>query len=374
MSILLDAVTRNKQQQQSPLPDAVMTPRANYPQPRKSGVPIGKLSLLVVAVAAGIGVAWGLSVWDQTRHISTEHASTNNVAVAKVLSSTASSLPASTVAKSELQTASAESVAQPQSEGSANTGVRLAGKVALPRAQTLPELTASSQYQGGAVAVANSPQASSANMNSNAAQSYNVPKNSVPNNSDQSNSDSSYGDYMSTSAQVDAASREVASMSTDMQTQQPMMLGANANESGLASLEALRQQVSAAAEDVGLETNKSRDEDKLVASFQSALKDVEYTNAAETNVTEAKLDPIPKTAADDIPKYGQLPAGLQLQVPEFNIVAHVYSSDPTQRWLNVDGAELQEGDMIAGKLKIISIRPRDIVLDIQGTQFKVPAI
>ena len=175
---------------------------------------------------------------------------------------------------------------------------------------------------------------------------------------------------MSTSAQVDAASREVASMSTDTQTQQPMMLGANANESGLASLEALRQQVSAAAEDVGLETNKSRDEDKLVASFQNALKDVEYTNAAETNVTEAKLDPIPKTAADDIPKYGQLPAGLQLQV----IVAHVYSSDPTQRWLNVDGAELQEGDMIAGKLKIISIRPRDIVLDIQGTQFKVPAI
>lgn len=372
MSILLDAVTRNKQQQQSPLPDAVMTPRANYPQPRKSGVPIGKLSLLVVAVAAGIGVAWGLSVWDQTRHISTEHASTNNVAVAKVLPPTASSLPASTVAKSELQTVSTESVAQPQSEGSANTGVRLAGKVALPRAQTLPELTASSQYQGGAVS--NSAQAFSANMNSNAAQSYSVPKNSVPNNSDPSNSDSSYGDYMSTSAQVDAASREVTSMSTDTQTQQPMMLGANANESGLASLEALRQQVSAAAEDVGLETNKSRDEDKLVASFQSALKDVEYTNAAETNVTEAKLDPIPKTAADDIPKYGQLPAGLQLQVPEFNIVAHVYSSDPTQRWLNVDGAELQEGDMIAGKLKIISIRPRDIVLDIQGTQFKVPAI
>ena len=372
MSILLDAVTRNKQQQQSPLPDAVMTPRANYPQPRKSGVPIGKLSLLVVAVAAGIGVAWGLSVWDQTRHISTEQTSTHNVAVTKVLPPTASSLAVSTAAKNALQTASIESVTQLQSEGSANTGVRLAGKVALPRAQTLPELTASSQYQGWAVA--NSPQASSANMNSNAAQSYNVTNSNAAQNSDPSYSDSSYGDYMATSAQVDAASREVASMPADMQTQQTMMLGANANESGLASLEALRQQVSAAAEDVGLETNKSRDEDKLVASFQNALKDVEYTNAAETNVTEAKLDPIPKTAVDDIPKYGQLPAGLQLQVPEFNIVAHVYSSDPTQRWLNVDGAELQEGDMIAGKLKIISIRPRDIVLDIQGTQFKVPAI
>lgn len=368
MSILLDAVTRNKQQQQSPLPDAVMTPRANYPQPRKSGVPIGKLSLLVVAVAAGIGVAWGLSVWDQTEHSITAHtvtgdtATTDSVAVTKLLSATASSLPPTTAAKNEFQSASVESIVPQQSAGGAAAGIRLAGKVALPRAQALPELTASLQYQGGVVS--NSSQAYSGNTNSNADQSNNIPN----------NSDSSYGDYMSTSAEVDVSGRKAASVPADNQAPQPMILGANANESGLASLEALRQQVSAAAEDVGLDTNKSRYEDKLVASFQNALKDVEYVNAAETNVTEAKLDPIPKTAADDIPKYGQLPAGLQLQVPEFNIVAHVYSSVPAQRWLNVDGAELQEGDMIAGKLKIISIRPRDIVLDIQGIQFKVPAI
>lgn len=362
MSILLDAVTRNKQQQQSPLPDAVMTPRANYPQPRKSGVPIGKLSILVVAVAAGIGVAWGLSVWDKTRLPQSD-----TVAVANVLPST-SSLPASTGIKNELQSTAVGSASELQVEPSAASGVRLAGKVALPRTQTLPELTVSPQFQAETV-VSNAPQ-----MNASA----NITTNSVgmPAQSDSNSgfSDSSYADYMSTSAQVDAASQEEVVSAAETQAQQPMMLGANANESGLASLEALRQQVSAAAEDVGLETNKSRDEDKLVASFQNALKDVEYVNAAETNVTEAKLDPIPKTAVDEIPKYGQLPAGLQLQVPEFNIVAHVYSSDPAQRWLNVDGAELQEGDMIAGKLKIISIRPRDIVLDIQGTQFKVPAI
>ncbi|MCU7974238.1 general secretion pathway protein GspB [Shewanella sp. SW36] len=360
MSILLDAVTRNKQQQQSPLPDAVMTPRANYPQPRKSGVPIGKLSILVVAVAAGIGVAWGLSVWDKTRPPQSD-----TVAVANVLPSI-SSLPASTAIKNELQS-TVGAASELQVEPSAASGVRLAGKVALPRTQTLPELTVSPQFQAETV-VSNAPQ-----MNASA----NITTNSVgmPAQSDSNSgfSDSSYADYMSTSAQVDAAIQE-AVVPAETQAQQPMMLGANANESGLASLEALRQQVSAAAEDVGLETNKSRDEDKLVASFQNALKDVEYVNAAETNITEAKLDPIPKTAVDEIPKYGQLPAGLQLQVPEFNIVAHVYSSDPAQRWLNVDGAELQEGDMIAGKLKIISIRPRDIVLDIQGTQFKVPAI
>ena len=352
MSILLDAVIRNKQQQQSQLPDAVMTPRANYPQPHKNTLPIGNISLLVLALAAGVGAAWGLNLWNQARQTPTE--STASRLMINPLSSTSL-----TAIKNEPQQA-VETDDQLQAQSSAASGVRFAGKVALPRAQTLPELTAIPQFQSGVV-VSNAPQVDAANVNTQAV----------------SASDASYTDYMSTSAQVDAENSET--MAADTQTlpvdaSQTMVLGANANGAGLASLEALRQQVSAAAEDVGLETNKSRDEDNLVATFQSALKEVEYTNAAATPVTEAKLDPIPRTAVDDIPKYGQLPAGLQLQVPEFNIVAHVYSTDSSQRWLNVDGAELQEGDLIAGKLKIIAIRPRDIVLDIQGTQFKVPAI
>jgi len=30
--------------------------------------------------------------------------------------------------------------------------------------------------------------------------------------------------------------------------------------------------------------------------------------------------------------------------------------------------------MIGGKLEVVEIRPRDVVLAIEGTQFKVPAI
>lgn len=361
MSILLDAVIRNKQQQQSQLPDAVMTPRANYSPSRKAMSPTGRISLLVLAVAAGVGAAWGLNAWDQaqltkaeltpTELIPAELTPSRAVVVASPLSSMSSAVNNEPLAESKTQL---------QTESNAES-VRFAGKVALPRAQTLPELAAVSPFQPGAV-VSNTPQIDYT-LNTT------TPAVGV--------SDASYADYMSTSAQVDAANRETIAVDTQTSSigaSQTMMLGANANGAGLASLEALRQQVSAAAEDVGLETNKSRDEDKLVATFQTALKKVEYTHAAKTPVTEAKLDPIPKTAVDDIPKYGQLPAGLQLQVPEFNIVAHVYSTDSSQRWLNVDGAELQEGDLIAGKLKIIAIRPRDIVLDIQGTQFKVPAI
>lgn len=46
MSILLDAVTRNKQQQSSALPDAVLTPRPSYPTPRKAAFPVDRKSVV----------------------------------------------------------------------------------------------------------------------------------------------------------------------------------------------------------------------------------------------------------------------------------------------------------------------------------------
>ena len=159
--------------------------------------------------------------------------------------------------------------------------------------------------------------------------------------------------------------------------QEQIILGANANRRGLAELEALRMQVNTAAQEVDFASVKAPSIDErnnLLAAFEVALKDVEFEQSVNQQVTEAKLDPIPRPNNQQIPSYGDLPASVQLQVPEFNINAHVYSSEPNNRWLNVDGVELQQGDMIKNKLTIIEIRPRDIVLDINGEQFRVPAI
>ncbi|MBV7314273.1 general secretion pathway protein GspB [Shewanella sp. NIFS-20-20] len=112
----------------------------------------------------------------------------------------------------------------------------------------------------------------------------------------------------------------------------------------------------------------------LLAAFEAALKQVEYEQSVTHEVSQGSLNPIPTDSTTDIPKFGQLPYALQVQVPEFSIVAHVYASSPEKRWLNVDGVELQEGDSIQGKLKIIEIRPRDVVLELEGTPFRVPAI
>lgn len=176
---------------------------------------------------------------------------------------------------------------------------------------------------------------------------------------------------------------------TSQHSAEPVILGANANEQGKALLASLQNEVQQAAKDVGLSTKtevtkvetqakqiESRHgaDNNLLAAFEQALKEVEAEKSVAKPVTKPKLDPIPATPKDTIPSYGQLPAGVQLQVPEFNINAHVYASDPSQRWLNVDGQELQQGDKINGKLDIIEIRPRDIVLAIDGYQFKVPAV
>ncbi|AAN54364.1 general secretion pathway protein GspB [Shewanella oneidensis MR-1] len=368
MSILLDAVTRNKQQQSSALPDAVLTPRPSYPTPRKAAFPVAKLSLLAVAIALGVGGAWGVANWQQSSSMAVLKANDahksntyQGAVIAEHASKTGSdAVVTQTQINRELSvSATSEPEVSPDTlpQGARGTaGFRLAGKVALPREQVLNEQPLSMQ------GYVNSNMSSAQTLSANPA-----------------TTDPSYDDYLATSAALDETVRRQSSMENMVEPQEvaepePIMLGASANGQGLATLEALRQQVNAAAVDVGLDTTQSRKDDELVATFQDALKDVEYVNAAKTPVTEPKLDPIPKTENDDIPKYGQLPAGLQLQVPEFNIVAHVYSTDASQRWLNVDGAELQEGDMIVGKLKIIAIRPRDIVLDIQGTQFRVPAI
>lgn len=377
MSILLDAVSRNKQQQTSPLPDAITTPRAHYPRPQKAAMPMAKLALLGVAVAVGIGLAWGISIWQQppTMTISPAQLQHN---LPTVENNAALTRP-----QARAVTASTEP----------SIGVTLAGKVALPRAQALPEShLPENQYMGQVSdarfmppAGVNSLAYGTQGPNGVPAQAYPPQNTAYAGQAYQANTfthssrsatepnvpaDSSYEDYMSTSAQV-SQGQDVQNEAQE-DNQQPVVLGVR--DTGQSQLDALRQQVSAAAADVGLETKQSRQDDELVATFQEALNDVEYTQAAKTPVSAAKVDPIPRTAADDIPRYGQLPAALQLQVPEFNIVAHVYSSDERQRWLNVDGAELQEGGMIGGKLKIIEIRPRDVVLEIQGTQFKVPAI
>ncbi len=315
MSILLDAVTRSKQQEQGI--ELVITPRAQYQQ-MNSGLPVGvKFGLVIGLLLLLVLVAWLLSPMGPFKQqVSTE----GEQPVVQVVDASFERKPQASVELSE-------------------PSIQLAGKVALPLAVERPIAPSRQLSQPSRTQV-------------NLAQGSNT---------------------IAVATRVESEQVEA----------EPIILGANSNQRGQELLSALQAQVNEAANEVGLEQNvkpkvsdysSSEPSDNLVAAFQAALAEVEKQNAIARPVSKPELDPIPQVKADVLPSYGQLPAGIQLQVPEFNILAHVYSSKADNRWLNVDGKELQEGDSIGGKMKIIEIRPRDVVLEISGTQFKVPAI
>ncbi|MEO3682629.1 general secretion pathway protein GspB [Shewanella vesiculosa] len=370
MSILLDAVNRKKQQQEN-IVDVILTPRANYSPPPKISANTRKFTLLALSIAFGVGAAWSMSL---LLHPAVPSVQTVALPVERY---NAPLSVADTVAVAP-PTLSADAVAAngsrelPRGNQSAidqgHDGVRLAGKVALPIAQPL----AQNSYQSLGTLQRNVENTAAEPMESG----YQSASDNEARNQDWGRND----DAQALTQQTDDEPYQVSGRSGSSNltnNAEPIILGANANRRGQAELEALRLQVNAAAEEVDFASVKEPSIDErnnLLAAFQTALKDVEYEQSANQQVTQEKLDPIPRPTNQQIPKYGDLPASVQLQVPEFNINAHVYSSEPNNRWLNVDGVELQQGDMIQNKLTIVEIRPRDIVLEINGEQFRVPAI
>lgn len=339
MSILLDAVNRKKQQHGEAV-DLLSLPPIQYSSRALKNSQLNKYTLLVAAIVFGIGAAWGMSVLLHTP------------GATQVMSPTQTE---SERVASPAETTSAVTVAVTPvaAEASANDDIRLAGKVALPIAKPFNHLDS---------------QAETASRN-NAFVEPVVNPNAYSNEVDVA---VQYSDPDMSAVEAESVQRQVAN-----EQEEAIILGANANRRGLAELEALRLQVNAAAKDVDFASVKQPSTDErnnLIAAFETALKEVEFEQSANQPVTEEKLDTIPRPDNQQLPRYGDLPASVQLQVPEFNIVAHVYSTEPSNRWLNVDGVELQQGDMIKNKLTIIEIRPRDIVLDINGEQFRVPAI
>ncbi|PMG31375.1 hypothetical protein BCU94_08020 [Shewanella sp. 10N.286.52.C2] len=373
MSILLDAVTKEKQQQMGELPDAVLTPRAGYkPATNQHWLRQlwAKALVLISVILLGVLSAWGL---------------------ARLVKPT---LTANSAQTSYEENATVKQAISQQSQSS-NTAqedsgeIRIANKVALPLAK--PQAVA-----GYNLSSSDSPAKSPSNSGDNTQYEYRLNESNRGQVSSASQNELAATAVSSTgtanASKNDPQRQLTAAELTALYGEDAIILGANSNYKQTSDLTALQMKVATAVENVNFEQQGVSNEvtatqntpeknqltaeqsNNLMAAFQAALKDVEYEESANKPVTEAEFDPIPTPKSDSIPKYGELPASVQLQVPEFNIQAHVYSSDANNRWLNIDGAELQEGDVISGKLKIIEIRPRDVVLEIDGSEFKVPAI
>jgi general secretion pathway protein B len=161
---------------------------------------------------------------------------------------------------------------------------------------------------------------------------------------------------------------------------------------------ALAAQATQRAIDAPTQDDKSLDE-KVIKKPQAKQAVVDEPPAPVTQTTEAApprissdllkrfekaindLDSEPNTgfeprtnSASDVPRIDQLPAWVLTKLPAMAFTAHMYASNPDDRWVRVNGVRMVQGDMIDAKVRIQSIDPQHVILNYNGQTFSMSAL
>ena len=72
-----------------------------------------------------------------------------------------------------------------------------------------------------------------------------------------------------------------------------------------------------------------------------------------------------------VPLLSELSQELRSQIPVLSISGAVYSEQPGQRMLLVNGLVLKQGDLAAPELNLEEIRARSSVFSFRGTRFRL---
>lgn len=109
------------------------------------------------------------------------------------------------------------------------------------------------------------------------------------------------------------------------------------------------------------------------AATREASSEAAPATAAKPSVASvAPSTPTPTPAAPAVlPTLQELPQQIQRSLPAIAVSGSVYSTDPKQRMLVVNGEVWHEGDEIRPELVLEQIRQRDAVLRFRGYRFSV---
>jgi general secretion pathway protein B len=73
-----------------------------------------------------------------------------------------------------------------------------------------------------------------------------------------------------------------------------------------------------------------------------------------------------------VPAYYDLPFATRKALPQLSMSMHVYTADPKQRFVILDGARMVEGDTTTDRVTLREIRPDGVILEFQGQRFFLP--
>ena len=69
-----------------------------------------------------------------------------------------------------------------------------------------------------------------------------------------------------------------------------------------------------------------------------------------------------------------LPLDIQARIPDMVFSAHVYSSNPEQRSVVINGNFMEQGDMLTPRLRLDEITTDGVVFDFDGTRFRTSVL
>ena len=133
---------------------------------------------------------------------------------------------------------------------------------------------------------------------------------------------------------------------------------------------------------------RSAIEDKSVVAKTVQDEPVEVEKVAETRpVVIASSEPVTKKIIDNagaqlvykkqeaelqnVPHLEELPELLQKAIPDMSFAGHVYSSNPVQRSVIINGYAMGEGDMIVDGLRIEQITRKGVIFDYRSQLFRI---
>ncbi len=89
--------------------------------------------------------------------------------------------------------------------------------------------------------------------------------------------------------------------------------------------------------------------------------------AAAAGTTTPQQNPEPGAFVVDL---RDLPLHIQRQIPDMVFSAHVYSRNPAQRSVVINGDFMEQGDMLNARLRLEEITADGVIFDYAGTRFR----